>query len=606
MMRLVVFALLVAGIGFGCIRLAGHGVRALERLLIDRVENGLAVLDLGWAEVRADGLRIELHGHAPDIFAHDLALESTRATAPIAVVIDHTIVSLAPPLHRDPIRFEILRDEHDLTLTGRFHGETMRARMISALGKSIPGLEVHDLTGINAARPGSSWGPELTMAALAAARVPNAYVLVEPGAVKVGGLVRDADHRQAVSMELIALAGDIVRLTLQLREPLVVVTPFVFSVTKRFSGGMRLEACSARGAEEQAILEAALNRRGMGLGQVRCPAALGGPTGEWTAAVVAGLDAMERLPAGRFRLEYHNAELRGMPPTEPAELELSLASLAMGLPQGYVLQGGLGSGAGGHGGNAVAAARYWMRFSRVPGAVVLSGAVPDETARRVIETYAAARFGKAELQPVLTLAGSGVPASWEAASMVALDALSGISVGAAELSPGRISVIGTVASPATAGRLHRLMEGEAPEGYAVETALSVNLPAQVAAVALSPQRCAVVLSAAVKAQPIAFAPGSAVFETGSGAALDRLGAILRRCDSGRIEIGGHTDSQGSQGLNQRLSQARAEAVLDALLARGVLLDRMSAQGYGEAQPIATNETEAGRAMNRRIEFTALE
>jgi OOP family OmpA-OmpF porin len=247
-----------------------------------------------------------------------------------------------------------------------------------------------------------------------------------------------------------------------------------------------------------------------------------------------------------------------------------------------------------------------MRFSRVPGAVVLSGAVPDETARRVIETYAAARFGQSELQPVLTLAGPGVPTGWEAASLVALDALSGVSVGTAELSPGRISVIGAVASPATAGRLHRLMEGEAPAGYAVETALSVDLPSHVAAVALSPRRCAVVLGAAVRAQPIAFAPGSAVFETGSGEALDRLGAVFRRCDSGRIEIGGHTDSQGSQGLNQRLSQARAEAVLDALLARGVPLDRMSAQGYGEAGPVATNETEAGRALNRRIEFTALE
>jgi OOP family OmpA-OmpF porin len=606
-MRYVIFALLVAGIGFGCIRLADHGARALERLLIGRVENGLAVLEIGWAEVRADGLRIEVHGRAPDIFARDLALESARATAPIAVVIDHTMVSLAPPPHRESIRVEILRDENSLTLTGRFHGEQMRAGLIAELGKSIPGLEVHDLTAINAARPGPDWGPELTMAALAAARVPNAYVSVEPGAVLVRGMVRDTDHRQAIFMELVALAGGDVRLTLQLREPLVVAAPFVFAVTKDFPGGMRLEACAARGADEQADLVAALNRHGMRLGEVRCPAALGGPTGDWTGAVAAGLDALERLPAGRFRLEYHSAELRGIPPTGTAELEQALAALAAGLPQDYVLRGRLGTGAAGHGGAAgVAAARYWMRFSRVPGAVVLSGAVPDETARRVIETYAAARFGQAEVQPALTLAGSGVPAGWEAASLVALDALSGVSAGTAELSPGRISVVGTVANPAAAGRLHRLMEGEAPEGYAVETALSVDLPAQVAAVGLLPRRCAVVLGAAVKAQPIAFAPGSAVFEPGSGAALDRLGAVFRRCDGGRIEIGGHTDSQGSQGLNQRLSQARAEAVLDALLARGVSLDRMSAQGYGEARPIATNETEAGRALNRRIEFTALE
>ena len=107
-------------------------------------------------------------------------------------------------------------------------------------------------------------------------------------------------------------------------------------------------------------------------------------------------------------------------------------------------------------------------------------------------------------------------------------------------------------------------------------------------------------------RPVAFAPGSAVFESGSREALDRLGGILRRCDSGRIEIGGHTDSQGSTALNQRLSRARAEAVLDALMARGVALDRLAARGYGEEQPVASNETEAGRALNRRIEFTALD
>jgi len=605
MVRHAIFVTILVAVGFGCIRLGERGARALERLLIDRVEHGLAVLEIDWAEVRADGLRLELHGRAPDIFARDLALESARATAPIAVVTDYTSASLAPPPHREPIRVEIMRDENGLTLTGRFHGEQMRARMIAALATSAPGLEVHDLTGINAARPGAGWGPELRIAALAAVRVPNAYVRIEPGAVQVGGLVRDADHRHAVSMALMALAGDTVRLTLHVREPLVVVAPFVFAVVKDFSGGLRLEACAARSVEEETMLEAAVNRLGIALGEVRCPAALGGPTGDWAGAATAGLAALGLLPAGRFRLTYRTAELEAMPPAGAVELAPALTALAAALPEGYALLGGLGAGDEGRG-PAAGAARYWMRFSRVPGQVVLSGAVPDETARRVIETYAAARFGQAALRPALTLAGAGVPAGWEAAALVALDALSGVSEGEADLSPGRIAVSGIVAGPAEAGRLHRLMAGEAPEGYAVASALTIDLPAHVAAASLSAPRCAVVLGSAVKVLPIVFAPGSAVFETGSREALDRLGEILRRCRSGRIEIGGHTDSQGSKGLNQRLSRARAEAVLDALIARRVPLDRLAAQGYGEEQPVASNETEAGRARNRRIEFTALD
>ncbi|HUV33026.1 MAG TPA: OmpA family protein, partial [Devosiaceae bacterium] len=291
--------------------------------------------------------------------------------------------------------------------------------------------------------------------------------------------------------------------------------------------------------------------------------------------------------------------------TGAGELEPALAALAAALPKDFALEGGLGAGAP-EPAAAADAARYWMRIERIAGAVVLNGMVPDESARRVIETYAAARFGQAVLRPALTLAGPGVPVDWGSAALVALDALSGVSEGEAELSPGRISVRGTVADPAAAGRLHRLMEGEVPEGYTVESALNVDLPAHVAEVPLTAPRCAVVLSVAVKAQPIIFAPGSAVFETGSRKALDQLGEILRRCECGRIEIGGHTDSQGSDELNLRLSRARAEAVLDALIARGVALDRLSAQGYGEARPVATNESEIGRALNRRIEFTARE
>ncbi|MCH8952677.1 MAG: hypothetical protein IID49_11235, partial [Proteobacteria bacterium] len=297
MVRQAIFALMVVAVGFGCIGLAERGARALERLLIDRVEHGLAVLEIDWAEIRADGLRLELHGHAPDIFARDLALESARATAPIALVTDYTSVTLAPP-RRLPVRVEMLRDERGLTLTGRFHGEPMRAGLIAALAAAAPGLEVYDLTGINAARPGAGWGPELAVAALAAARVPNAYVRIEPGVVRVGGLVRDAGHRQAVSLELMALSGGTVRLALRLREPLAVVAPFVFAVRKDASGGLRLEACAARDAEEEARLEAALNRFAIVPGEARCPAALGGPTGDWAGAAQAGLAALDRLPAG--------------------------------------------------------------------------------------------------------------------------------------------------------------------------------------------------------------------------------------------------------------------------------------------------------------------
>lgn len=84
--------------------------------------------------------------------------------------------------------------------------------------------------------------------------------------------------------------------------------------------------------------------------------------------------------------------------------------------------------------------------------------------------------------------------------------------------------------------------------------------------------------------------------------LDGVADSLREQDDLTLEISGHTDSLGSDEYNQRLSQARAESVRNYLNGRGVRRDRVRAKGYGESRPIDTNQTEAGRARNRRVEF----
>jgi len=70
----------------------------------------------------------------------------------------------------------------------------------------------------------------------------------------------------------------------------------------------------------------------------------------------------------------------------------------------------------------------------------------------------------------------------------------------------------------------------------------------------------------------------------------------------RVEIAGHTDSIGSDAYNQQLSERRAKAVVDYLVSKGVDPKRLKAVGYGKKQPVATNDTEAGRAQNRRVEL----
>ncbi|WP_136065018.1 OmpA family protein [Modicisalibacter radicis] len=86
-------------------------------------------------------------------------------------------------------------------------------------------------------------------------------------------------------------------------------------------------------------------------------------------------------------------------------------------------------------------------------------------------------------------------------------------------------------------------------------------------------------------------------------ALNDVTAVLRQYPETRITVAGYTDSTGAEDYNQRLSERRAAAVSDYLVQGGVESQRLSRVGHGESQPVASNDTEQGRAQNRRVEIT---
>jgi len=92
----------------------------------------------------------------------------------------------------------------------------------------------------------------------------------------------------------------------------------------------------------------------------------------------------------------------------------------------------------------------------------------------------------------------------------------------------------------------------------------------------------------------------------SAKALDRNGMILRENPQIRVEIGGHTDSGGSEKANRRISEKRAQSAKKYLMDKfGIADNRLIVKGYGSSRPIADNKTQEGRAKNRRVEFRIL-
>ncbi|WBY07409.1 OmpA family protein [Sphingomonas sp. 7/4-4] len=101
---------------------------------------------------------------------------------------------------------------------------------------------------------------------------------------------------------------------------------------------------------------------------------------------------------------------------------------------------------------------------------------------------------------------------------------------------------------------------------------------------------------------ITFATNQSSIQPQFRTTLDQVADVLRQYNQTYVDVYGHTDSTGSDSYNLDLSQRRASAVADYLTMRGVQSARLGTRGFGESQPIASNDTEEGKAANRRVEI----
>jgi outer membrane protein OmpA-like peptidoglycan-associated protein len=104
---------------------------------------------------------------------------------------------------------------------------------------------------------------------------------------------------------------------------------------------------------------------------------------------------------------------------------------------------------------------------------------------------------------------------------------------------------------------------------------------------------------------ITFASGNADIAQGFFSVLDSVTLVLKEFDKTLVVVSGHTDSSGSDALNQSLSENRAQSVSNYFQRSGIIMDRLEVIGFGETQPVASNNSEEGKMKNRRVEISLL-
>jgi OOP family OmpA-OmpF porin len=219
----------------------------------------------------------------------------------------------------------------------------------------------------------------------------------------------------------------------------------------------------------------------------------------------------------------------------------------------------------------------------------------------VVEGFAQARFGTAETTSGIRI-DDAVPQAWTPRVLAGLDALGYLAEGGVTITPDTVAVRGDTGSTEARREIARLLSQQLGGGASFEIDVTYTQEHDPDAGLPSPGECVQLIRGAAAEQKITFAPSSAEFDPASRETLDRIGDILRTCGPIPMEIAGYTDSQGREEMNLDLSQQRADAVLTALMSRRILTSGITAKGYGEADPIADNDSEDGREANRRIEF----
>jgi len=233
----------------------------------------------------------------------------------------------------------------------------------------------------------------------------------------------------------------------------------------------------------------------------------------------------------------------------------------------------------------------YAQNSAQPGQVVIAGTVPDEATRLALLNRLRDLYGATAVLDQLTVGGVVVPPQWAMSVQKLLEApLKQISRGELRVDGTQVIVKGEVANEAVRQKLVSEMATALTSTYTVKNALRV---------AQSEQS---VLDSTLGNRIIEFESGSAILTPAGKTVLDDMALALKKLTAKRVEIIGHTDSSGARASNLVLSQARADAVKNYLITKGISAEYLTTIGNGPDRPIADNSTPDGRARNRRIEF----
>ena len=599
--RILPHIVAVAIAAVGCVGVAFWAKDKIESQALTDLDLVMTQSGHDWADILVDGLSVTLSGTAPDEATRFAALSTAGTVVDASRIIDGMDVEAVAAIKVPDFSIEVLKNSDGISLIGLVPTSSDPDSIVEQVVAIAGDAPVADLLENADFDAPAGWDDALAFGLEVLEALPRSKVSITPKRVSIKAAAEDADDRVAMERRFARMAPNNVRLDLNITAPRPVVAPF----TLRFvidEAGPHFDACAVDSDDAMRQVLNAAKEAGM-TGPHDCVLALGTPSTRWGEAAAAGIKALGTIGGGSLTLSNADVSLVARQGTSESLFDRAAGDLEAALPEVFSLSTILPK-------QPVEVATGESappEFSAVrspEGQVQLRGRLSDETTRAAVESFAAAQFGADKIYPAMRIDPS-MPAGWPTRVLAALEALQYVHNGIATVTEDSITISGASGVKGAQSEMARVLSSKL-DGAQYSLDISYSEALDPLASIPSAERCILMITEAAGRRKITFAPSSTDIEADAISTIDAIAEIVRQCQHVDIEIGGHTDSQGREVMNEQLSQARADAVLNAIMARRVLVSNLTAKGYGEERPIADNGTEAGREANRRIEFKLAE
>jgi len=601
MQRLALFigALLIAMAIGGSFLVANLMANYVESRTMRQVSMVLSEEGFDWISVRPDGMVVNVSGAAPTEAARFKALIALKKAINADRIIDSIAVVEPDDLHPPRFSLELLRNGDGISLIGLIPDVTGRENVLKSIDDIDNETTVTDMLETADHSPPEGWAASVEFALASLRTLPRSKISVSAEQVTITAITDSQDEKATTEARLEAAKPETVTLVLNISAPRPVITPFSLRLIKDETG-VRFDSCSAdTETASKKIVKAAAD---IGMTEpADCAIGLGVPSPRWAEAAVTAIKTVDELGGGS--LTFSDADITLVAPDSLKQMDFDriIHNLEKKLPDVFSVHAILPPKPLVEGTGAKAEILEFIATKSPEKLVQMNGRLRDERINTAVVNFAKAQFGGDNVNST-TRVDSSVPDGWPIRVMTGLEALAKLHHGALSVKQDTLELRGVTDRPEAKTEVTQLLSDKLGDSsrYALFVTYDENL--NKLANMPSPQECVDAINAILAEKQITFTPSSVKIEGEAVAVVQKIADAMKDCSEVPMEIGGHTDSQGRENMNQTLSQARAEAVMDSLLSHEVLTTFLSAKGYGETQPIADNGTDAGRQANRRIEF----